>query len=119
MLGGELTDRLQLDNDLIPQVEPVEPDLQVLVEDGHRELAAVAGRISVAPIEGAVLAEALDMGWADFEDAVSAAAAKSAGCQLIATRDPRGFKKSACPALAPQEALVAIRRLSRPDTAAP
>jgi hypothetical protein len=63
----------------------------------------------VAPVDSAVLAEALGMGWTDFEDAVCAASAKSAGCHFIATRDPQGFKRSALPALAPREALVAIR----------
>lgn len=78
-------------------------------EFGDRCVADVLSVFSVAPLDSAVLAEALDMGWTDFEDAVCAACAKSAGCHLIATRDPQGFKRSALPALAPREALVAIR----------
>lgn len=76
---------------------------------GNRCVADVLSVFSVAPVDAAVLAEALVMEWDDFEDAVCAAAARSAGCDMIATRDPRGFKKSACPALAPRDALVAIR----------
>jgi predicted nucleic acid-binding protein len=78
-------------------------------EFGDRCVADVLTVFSVAPVDRAVLAEALGMKWPDFEDAVCAASARSAGCHLIATRDPRGFKHSACPALAPGEALLAIR----------
>jgi len=78
-------------------------------EFGDRCVADVLSVFSVAPIDASVLAKALDLGWDDFEDAVCAAAASSAGCDMIATRDPRGFRRSACPALAPNEALVAIR----------
>ena len=64
---------------------------------------------AVAPVDGPVLSEALALGWSDFEDAVCAAAARAAGCHFIVTRDPRGFRQSACPALAPAEALAALR----------
>lgn len=76
---------------------------------GDRCVADVLSVFSVAPLDAAVLEEALGMGWEDFEDAVCAASATASGCQLIATRDPRGFRRSACPALAPTEALAAIR----------
>ena len=76
---------------------------------GDRCVADVLSVFSVAPLDAAILAEALAMGWADFEGAVCVASARSAGCHLIATRDPLGFKRSAIPALAPREALVAIR----------
>ena len=79
---------------------------------GDRCVADVLSVFAVAPVDSAVLAEALAMGWADFADAVCAASAKSAGCHLIATRDPQGFKRAALPALAPREALVVVR--SRP-----
>jgi predicted nucleic acid-binding protein len=78
-------------------------------EFGDRCVADVLSVFSGAPLDAAVLSEALDKGWADFEDAVCASSATASGCHLIATRDPAGFKKSACPALAPREALVAIR----------
>jgi predicted nucleic acid-binding protein len=44
----------------------------------------------------------------DFEDAVTAAAAKAARCELIVTRDPKGFRHSPIPAMAPEEALRLI-----------
>lgn len=46
---------------------------------------------------------------ADFEDAVCAASAKAAGCHLITTRDPRGFKGSPCPPLTAVETLAVLR----------
>ena len=63
----------------------------------------------VAPVDGAVLVAATALGWPDFEDAVVAAAAQAAGCTMIATRDPRGFKGAPCLAVAPLEALAVVR----------
>lgn len=74
-----------------------------------RSLAAVLSVFSVAAVDQDVVAEALAMGWGDFEDAVCAAAARASGCRVIATRDPRGFQGSTCPALTPAEALVLLR----------
>ncbi len=78
-------------------------------EFGDRCVADVLSVFTVAPLDAGVLESALALGWSDFEDAVCAASATGSGCQFIATRDPRGFKRSTCPALAPKEALVAIR----------
>lgn len=78
-------------------------------EFGDRCVADVLSVFTVAPLDAGVLESALSLGWSDFEDAVCAASATRSGCQFIATRDPRGFKCSTCPALAPKEALVAIR----------
>ena len=63
----------------------------------------------VAPVDGAVLVAATALSWPDFEDAVVAAAAHAAGCTMIATRDPRGFKGAPCLAVAPVQALAMIR----------
>lgn len=64
---------------------------------------------SVAAVDEAVVTEALSLGWQDFEDAVSSTSAVAARCHMIATRDPRGFKASRCPALSPVEALAVVR----------
>ncbi len=48
----------------------------------------------VAPVDDAVVRAALDLEWPDFEDAVCAAAAAAAGCEVIVTRDPAGFRGS-------------------------
>jgi hypothetical protein len=64
---------------------------------------------SVASLDQKTLEFALELGWPDFEDAVCAASATAAGCQFIVTRDLHGFRRSACPALSPEQALLAIR----------
>ena len=74
-----------------------------------RCVADVLCVFGAAPIDAAVLSEALALGWPDFEDAVCAASAHAAGCHLITTRDPRGFKGSPCPPLTPVETLALLR----------
>jgi predicted nucleic acid-binding protein len=63
---------------------------------------------AVAPVDAAVLRDALSLEFSDFEDAVCAAAASATGCQAIVTRDRRGFKKARVPALTPAEALAIV-----------
>lgn len=62
----------------------------------------------VAPVGQEVLRDALALEWPDYEDAVCATAAAAAGCHLIATRDPRGFRGSPVRALAPEAAVLAL-----------
>jgi predicted nucleic acid-binding protein len=56
----------------------------------------------VAAVNGAVVQEALQLPFSDFEDAVTAAAARLAGCECIVTRDPKGFRASPVRALTPE-----------------
>ena len=72
-----------------------------------RTVGAVMSVFGVAPVDQSVIREALAMPMGDFEDAVTAAAARRAGCDLIVTRDPKGFRGSTVRALAP-EAVVAL-----------
>ena len=62
----------------------------------------------VAEVNIDILRSALLLNSTDFEDATTAAAAQAAGCGLIATRDPKGFRNSPVPAVSPKEALRAI-----------
>ncbi len=80
----------------------------------QRELGAVKARqliglilrvFRVAPVDGAVIEEALGLPLVDFEDAVTAAAALGSECEYIVTRDPKGFRGSPVRVLAPQAAL--------------
>lgn len=48
------------------------------------------------------------LGWADFEDAVVAAAAESSSCQAIVTRNVKDFGPSPVPAMTPEEYLLSI-----------
>jgi predicted nucleic acid-binding protein len=59
----------------------------------------------VAMVDGAVLQEALQLSLPDFEDSVTAAAAQLSGCELIVTRDPKGFRGSPIRTLTPEAAL--------------
>jgi predicted nucleic acid-binding protein len=71
-------------------------------------ISAVLTVFEVAPVDGPVMQLALTLPFADFEDAVTAAAAKFAGCDYLLTRDPKGFRASPVRSLAPEAALPLI-----------
>ena len=68
----------------------------------------------VAPADEAVLRRALSLGWTDFEDAVCAAAAEAAGCDVIVTRDPAGFRGSPVPVVDAATALSLLEEARGP-----
>ncbi len=68
----------------------------------RRIISSMLVVFSVAPVDGAVVREALQLSFADFEDAVTASAARFAACDCIVTRDPKGFRGSAVPPLTPE-----------------
>jgi predicted nucleic acid-binding protein len=57
-------------------------------------IVAMLRVFGIAKVDGDVIRHALDLAWPDSEDSVSAAAAQAAGCDLIVTRDPKGFPDS-------------------------
>ena len=61
----------------------------------------------VAAVNQEVIEAAFALPFADFEDALTAAAARAAKCDFIATRDPKGFRNSPVRALQP-EAIVPL-----------
>jgi predicted nucleic acid-binding protein len=67
-----------------------------------RIMAAILRIFAVAAVDGRTVQEALQLRFSDFEDAVTAAAARQAGCDFIVTRDPRGFRESAVRAVPPE-----------------
>ena len=71
-------------------------------------VAQLARFLRVAAIDQSVIERAMSLGFADFEDAVTAVAAETAGCDLIATRDPRGFVGSPVKAVSPELALESV-----------
>jgi predicted nucleic acid-binding protein len=79
---------------------------------GPRTAREVVGLLmqvfEVAPVDGAVAKRALQLDFADFEDAVSAAAAEASGCGLVATRNAKDFKGSPVLAVDPLAAAAAI-----------
>ncbi len=70
----------------------------------RRIVSAILRVFGVAAVDAAVLQEALELPWPDFEDAVTAAAARAAGCEFIVTRDPKGFRGSPVRSLTPEAA---------------
>jgi len=68
----------------------------------RRIVSAILRVFRVAAVDEAVVQEALRLGFSDFEDAVTAAAARLAGCECIVTRDPNGFRGSQIRALTPE-----------------
>ena len=75
----------------------------------RRTLESLLRIFRIATADDAVIREALQSPATDFEDAVSAACARAAHCDLIVTRDPRGFRFSAVRALTPEAALPLLQ----------
>lgn len=69
---------------------------------GKRIVTAILRVFGVAAVDGAVIEEALQMAFSDFEDAVTAAAARLSRCECIVTRDPKGFRGSPVRCLPPE-----------------
>ena len=63
----------------------------------------------VAAVDSSVVQEALRLPCPDFEDAVTAAAARLAGCEYLLTGDPRGFRGSPVRAIPPEMAAPFLR----------
>ena len=72
-------------------------------------LRAILRVFEVAAVDSAVIQEALQLPCSDFEDAVTAAAARHAHCGYIVTRDPRGFRGSPVRTLTPEAAVPLFR----------
>jgi predicted nucleic acid-binding protein len=65
---------------------------------------AILKVFGVAAVDGGVIQEAMQLTCSDFENAVTAAAARTANCDYIVTRDPRGFRGSPVRSLTPEAA---------------
>jgi predicted nucleic acid-binding protein len=78
----------------------------------RRAVAAILRVFGIASVDEKTIRDALDLAFADFEDAVAAAAARNAGCDCVVTRDPGGFRNSPVRVLTPEAAahLYARRR---------
>jgi len=64
----------------------------------------------VAPVNAQVIHRAADLGWPDFEDAVTAACAVAVKCHAIVTRDPKGFAGATLPVVEPAAALSFLEK---------
>jgi predicted nucleic acid-binding protein len=72
-------------------------------------LSAILRVFGIAEVNSAVIQEALQLSCSDFEDAVTAAAARLASCDYIVTRDPKGFRGSPVRPLTPEAAIPLLR----------
>jgi predicted nucleic acid-binding protein len=70
-----------------------------------RDLLAMFG---IAPVDHAVLAQALALGFPDYEDAVLHEAARAAGAVGIVTRNRKDFRAASLPVFDPRELLSVI-----------
>jgi hypothetical protein len=64
----------------------------------------------LAPINRAVLEEALRSRLSDFEDAVLEQAARLAGADAVVTRNPKDFRHATIKVLEPDELLAAFTK---------
>ncbi|MGH9384513.1 MAG: PIN domain-containing protein [Vicinamibacterales bacterium] len=69
---------------------------------------ALLSVFDVAPVDRSVLHSALSSESRDFEDAVMAAAARRAKCDVIVTRNTKDFKRSPVRVLTPSEAVAML-----------
>lgn len=86
-------------------------------EKGPHEARRLVERLlnvfQVVPAGEQLLRDALALPFSDFEDAVCAACAASAGCDVLVTRDVSGFRKSPVPVFTPAAAAAAISLLDK------
>jgi predicted nucleic acid-binding protein len=75
-----------------------------------RLVSTILRVFGVAAVDGAVVQEALQLTFSDFEDAVTSAAARSAGCTCIVTRDPKGYRGSPVRSLTPEAVLPLLTK---------
>ncbi|MCC6364906.1 MAG: PIN domain-containing protein [Bryobacterales bacterium] len=68
-------------------------------------LSAILNVFGIAPVDNAVIHQALQLSCPDFEDAVTAAAAHLAHCDYIVSRDTTGFRGSQVRCLTPEAAI--------------
>jgi predicted nucleic acid-binding protein len=71
----------------------------------ERHLRTLLGLFEVAPVTRAVLTDALDLGFPDYEDAVLHEAGRHAGAEAVVTRDRKCFAKARVKLYAPDELL--------------
>lgn len=71
-----------------------------------KHLSALLTMFAVAAVDAKVVADALELGFSDFEDAVLHQAALATGCDAIVTRNTRDFARATVSVLTPHELLA-------------
>ena len=75
------------------------------VEDAKKSIHTLLTLFEVAPINRAVLEQAMNSSFSDFEDAVLYQAGYYADVDGVVTRDAKGYKKASLPIYTPTELL--------------
>ena len=91
---------------------------QAGAQTARRHIERLLSRFDVAPVGRAVLEDALQLGLADYEDAVLHEAGRRAGASAIVTRNEKDFAGVALPVYRPEE-LVLLLRAQPPQTGSP
>jgi hypothetical protein len=96
--------RLLFDTNLAHAVTTIHSLARKKESKAKRVVTSILRVFRVAAVDAAAIQEALDSGLSDFEDSVTPAAARVAGCDFIVTRDPRGFRQSSVRPITPEAA---------------
>lgn len=72
------------------------------------KIRSLLDRCRVAPVGGDVLRSALEIDFADYEDAVLHSSAQAAHLDAIVTRDTAGFDSASLPVYTPDELIAAV-----------
>jgi predicted nucleic acid-binding protein len=80
------------------------------VAKAKQTIAAILRVFGIAGVDSSVIHDALELRLADFEDAVTVAAAQHADCGFIITGNLKDFRGSPIRCLAPEEAAPLLRR---------
>ena len=75
----------------------------------RRHVSTLLGMFDIAAVTRQVLAQAMTLRFADYEDAVLHEAAHQSGCNAIVTRDTKGFSGSRLTLYQPVELLKLLR----------
>lgn len=78
----------------------------------HTQVHEIISLFDVAAVDQKVLDHALDLEFADFEDAVAHEAARASGMSAIVTRDGGDFVNASLPVFDPNELLAAVAAAS-------
>ena len=71
-----------------------------------KAIATLRKILTVMPLTEQELINALESGFKDFEDAIQNYTSESYGCNIIITRNIKGFTKSKLPVYTPKEYLI-------------
>ena len=77
-------------------------------EQARVALTALMTFLSIAPVDQAVIEQALNLPYQDFEDAVQMMAALRSGAQYLVTRNVQDYKAGPLPVLQPAELLALL-----------